>query len=1151
MSLLCACSDRSLMTGPDDDARLYPIVLSGAYPTSTRASDDGFEEGDRMGVYVMDYLDDTRQGIDDADVHASNVRYDFNGAENRWSANIPIYWTSKHTPADIIGYYPYAEDVDVPKAHVFSVVRRQDEAGSEDQPGGYEASDFLWAKADKVMPTASIVNLTFRHVMAGVRVTLKEGTGFAPGEWAALEKTVLIPNIHPSTTINLEDGTPGEAFGEEISVCPYKYGEDWRAIVSPQRIDAGMNIVDISVDGIGYHLKKDTPTGYEAGKLNTFTLEVNKRADTGDFDFVLKDEAIVTWIDDVDFRDGIVRDYLIVNVETRGTLKEVVEKKGITAGTVSNIKITGEIINEDFEFLRDECTDLQAINLSDATVWGRLREYDKATARYEYHEYINVMPPNAFRDKTILRHIVFPKTLRVIGESAFTQTGLMGSLILPEGLERIEDSGINFGCFEQCKFKGDLSLPSTLKFIGVSAFKRTSFNGELKIPEGVTEIGECAFSHSNFTGDLIIPESVVSIGKSAFSVSSFTGKLKLPNNLTTIGNWTFEDAGFSGLLSLPAGLRSIGNKAFYNCGFSGELILPTSLQTIGNEAFAGTKIGGVVLHDGIAAIGEGAFMDCKYLRGSIKWPKKVQRVNDRMFYGCSQLAELILHEDVLVVGGGILYDCTLLKNLICNSIRPPLVNSIVGSDYLPPDYIYTEFSIGAFDGMSKNNITLKVPQESAELYRQAEGWKEFGRISATSDFVCRPATACALNTQHRETLMIECSGEWEVMEIPGWCSLSKSEGKNKQEVSLTIHELPGGADNRAGKIVFRQKGTDITTECDVSQYNYVYPENHCLTLQKATKGEKGIDILFVGDGWDAGAISNGSYLELVKEQMEAFFGIEPFTTYRKWFNVYACIALSQETGVNTTAMWRNTRFNTVYYHEQDKLTIENIDDVFDYAVSFSPLTSDRMNESLVIMTLNSDEYGSGTTMTEYGAAVSICSPGKASGSMDTRAIVQHEACGHGFGKLADEKIQRCKYLSNSDKEEIKRIQGWPGWYQNISITGKISEVHWNHLIFDPRYSDKVDVFEGAYGVQRGVFRAEENSCMNNGIPYFSAIARQDIMQRIHWSSGLPFSMGTFYETDSDKWGPTSSSRSDVGDGDRGYPASAFHHQVSIVKSKKY
>lgn len=459
----------------------------------------------------------------------------------------------------------------------------------------------------------------------------------------------------------------------------------------------------------------------------------------------------------------------------------------------------------------------------------------------------------------------------------------------------------------------------------------------------------------------------------------------------------------------------------------------------------------------------------------------------------------------------------------------------------------------SFDGLNKGNLELTVPKQSLSLYRAAPGWREFGRVTEYSNFLCRPTNVSSLNSSHTENLILNSDGEWEVLEKPDWCKLSKTSGNLKGELSLTVNELSKGAGKREGKIVFSLKGTDVTAECKISQYDYTYKEDECVTLQSATKGN-GIDIVFIGDGWNAESIANGNYLNMVNEQMEHFFGIEPFATYRNRFNVYACISLSQDTGINTTSTWANTRFMTFYAHDCDGngyLGIDDVDAVFDYTLSRTPLKEINLDKSLIVLTLNNNEYGSNTIITDKGSTVSICASSEGTYPMDTRGIIQHEACGHGFGKLAEERVVKNQYISNKEIQEINDRQ-WRGWYQNISLSGKATDVTWADLIFDSRYSDKVDVFEGAYGKTRGVYRAEINSCMNYGIPYFSAPARLDIMRRILQYSGEEFTMEKFYATDSDKWGPAeTSTRAAMPDSGQQYISSGMHHPVRFVKSKKY
>ena len=100
-------------------------------------------------------------------------------------------------------------------------------------------------------------------------------------------------------------------------------------------------------------------------------------------------------------------------------------------------------------------------------------------------------------------------------------------------------------------------------------------------------------------------------------------------------------------------------------------------------------------------------------------------------------------------------------------------------------------------------------------------------------------------------------------------------------------------------------------------------------------------------------------------------------------------------------------------------------------------------------------------------------------------------------------IQTCTCPCCPHVAEFERMKSY-GFYDNLSLSINIYDVPWSHLIFDEKYQNTVDVYEGGYFHARGVFRSEQNSCMNNNIPYFSAISRQAIVERIMEYAGLEF-----------------------------------------------
>ena len=70
----------------------------------------------------------------------------------------------------------------------------------------------------------------------------------------------------------------------------------------------------------------------------------------------------------------------------------------------------------------------------------------------------------------------------------------------------------------------------------------------------------------------------------------------------------------------------------------------------------------------------------------------------------------------------------------------------------------------------------------------------------------------------------------------------------------------------------------------------------------------------------------------------------------------------------------------------------------------------------------------------------------------------------------------------------------------------MGHVPWRDFIFHEKYHTFVDIFEGVYMHTRGVYRSEQNSCMNNEIPYYSTISRFEIYKRIMEYAGQSWSL---------------------------------------------
>lgn len=1154
--LLTGCSDDFFgdKTEQHDSNR---IQLSGDIDqlAVTRVNDNGFCNGDVMGVYIVDYEGNKPGTLKVNGNRGDNVRHTFDEPNYKWNSAYDLFWKDKHTHIDVYGYYPFANPESI-EDYQFEVQKDQSKATENGEMGGYEASDFLWGKVSDVAPTTSVIRLPMAHRMPNARVTLIQGSGFAEGEWANLEKIVLTANVARKASINLSTGEIKTAGAVENNMTiPSRTNDEWRTIVVPQTVAAGTTLFSITIGGVPYKFTKNEALTYVAGKMMNFGIKVDKQIGSGAYKLTLVSESITPWENDLVSHDATAKEYIVIN-STPGGLKKAITAANKDYTQVRNLKITGQIDARDFYFMRDSMTRLSALNLKEVRIkaWGRaettnnINENDQIPGSSFYWN-------SSISGSQSLTRLVLPDTLKSIGPNAFYGCKyLSGSLIIPEGVVDIQRGAFN-GC---TGLNGTLSLPSTLRKLGNEGEDDNqdegtdyyggvfqgckNLTGNLILPDNLEMIrGYCFSGCSGLYGELRLPAKLKRMGVCAFSYcSGFTGSLSIPQGITALPSEAFHNCGFNGTLTLHDGITNIANDAFANCHFKGELHLPKSLKVISENDFCNNDFSGTLtLPSTLTHIGSNAFAYNWRLMGILDIPQEVESIGENAFSNCKMLEGIIFPESMETIRQGAFNECYGINSIICKGTMPAHIES------------------GAFNGVAKDNFTLEVPESAITQYQAASGWKDFKRIAAHHELVCRPSVACALSTEHKQKLVINAEGEWEVASKPDWCEVSPASGNKKTEVTLTINGMAKNADSRDGKVVFRLKDKDYTHECSVTQYGYEYGEDEWITLQKATKGNNGgINIVLLGDGFNAKDIASGKYLNDIKQEVEYFFGIEPYKTYRDYFNVYTAIPLSTESGVGTVNTIRYNRFNTTFTGGVGLKA--DYDEVFDYALGAPTVNKGNLNQTLIIMVPNSTDYGGICQMWEDGSAIAFCPQSTYGYPLDTRGVIQHEAGGHGFGKLGDEYIYHNAFIDFCGCSCCGHVLEFNaakslGWYDNLELTGKMHSVGWNHLIFDDRYSDIVDIYEGGYMHYRGVFRSEPNSCMNNDIPYYSTISRESIVKRIKAYAGETYSFEDFVKNDKRDAGIVES-RAFGGNGDQRtsgtYQHAPVFHKGSPLKMAK-
>lgn len=1117
LAAMAGCASENLVPQPVEEGELTPINLSSHIDQqyTTRAGQDGFADGDKIGTFIVDYADGQPGELLPEGNRADNLYYTFNEAGNRWVPSYDVYFKDAKTPVDIYGYYPAAKPESISE-YAFEVMKDQRAEASDGHLSGYEQSDFLWAKAENKSSADKVVWLNFTHRLAGVRVTLNEGEGFESGEWDALEKDVLIQSTVRTATIDLASGVAtATGTAPSTGIIPVREGLDYRAVVIPQTVPSGSKLITATVGGYAYDLVRDTEMTYVPGKQHNFTLTVNKRA-AGSYEFVLSGESITVWENDRTSHDGIAREYVVINVETPGTLDACIAAKGLEISKVRNLKVTGTITSRDFGVMRFLMTDLSALNLKEAILVKGEGGNFGANKDYAPIDNDDEIPGGALNNKKSLTSLVLPDKLKKICGDAFADCNMLtGSLIIPEGVEEIEMAAFRSctnlngalklpstlkvlgrmagytyywdGPFRDCGFVGELILPESLEVIGWGAFEGCrGLYGELRLPENLKSLGQAAFSGLvNMVGSIEIPQQVTTIEELTFSGSGFNGTLTLHDGITSIGEGAFSGTALKGELHLPKNLEVISKESFCGCDFSGTLVIPKTVRQIGAKAFAYNwrLMGTLEIPEGVLSIGSGAFAQCRMLEGVI-FPESLESIKYEPSWG----------ED-----GGAFQNCFGIGRIVCKGKIPAYVQD------------------GCFNGVPKDNFTLEVPEGYEAQYQAATGWREFKRIAAYRNLVIRPMVATAINTSVTRDLVLTADDNWSVKSQPEWVTLSQTSGKGKTELRLTFAQKPQDGAARSGEVVFQLDGKDYETRLAVSQYDYEYAEDEVITLQSASKGD-GVNLVILGDGFNAKDISEGKLMAAMEKTYEHFFSIQPYKHYKDYFNVYTAVPVSPESGIGTVNTIVKTRFNTATNGGVTRNGDDDYYEVLQYACKAPTVNNDNINRSLVIMIPNTEDYGGVTYMWNDGTAIAYCPMSDYGYPLDFRGVIQHEAGGHGFGKLGDEYIYHNAFIQACDCSccphvfELQCAHAL-GWFQNLSLTGKMGDVPWRDFIFHEKYSEFVDIFEGGYMHTRGVYRSEQNSCMNNEIPYYSTISRFEIYRRIMEYAGQEWSLEDFVAND--------------------------------------
>ncbi len=274
---------------------------------------------------------------------------------------------------------------------------------------------------------------------------------------------------------------------------------------------------------------------------------------------------------------------------------------------------------------------------------------------------------------TNIQSVSIPNTVTKIGEDAFWGCTSLINVSIPDSVTSIGDAAFSNTAYYNTESNWDNGVLYINKHIVDT--KSEVVSGDFQVKSGTLTIADKAFYQCKSLRSISIPSSVKAIGIDVFYECTSLEKVTITGNLANIPQYTFYGCSALSEITLPDGLTNIKSSAFAGCSSLYDITIPESVCDLSSSAFKDTGIynssenwennvlyiddclicandsfsGNCSVKEGTRLIADNAFY--KKSITSVSFPNSLKIINNAAFYMCTQLKNITIPSAVEQVGG--------------------------------------------------------------------------------------------------------------------------------------------------------------------------------------------------------------------------------------------------------------------------------------------------------------------------------------------------------------------------------------------------------------------------------------------------------------------------------------------------------------------